>query len=207
MDTGAATTTPAHRSASAVALFAAVFALGLAADLALKAWAFDALGPAPVDIPAVLAGREPLPHDSITLVPSVLALKLTLNQGAVFGVMSGYRIFFIVATVFAVGVVAYFFCTSRASERLTHIALAMVLAGAIGNMYDRMVYFAVRDMLWLFPDVNLPFGMAWPGGARDVYPWIFNIADALLLIGIGVLAVRALFTPQPAKSAPAESKV
>lgn len=191
---------PAYRSGRAVTVFVLVFVIGLVADLCLKVWAFDNLGSEPVNIAAVLAGEELIPSDSITLIPSVLSLKLTLNQGAVFGLWSGYRLFFIAATVLAVGVVGYFFCTSKASERWAHVALAMILAGALGNMYDRMEYHAVRDMLWLFPDVELPFGLSWPGGARDVYPWIFNIADVLLLVGIAVIFLRTLFTPAPGKA-------
>jgi signal peptidase II len=186
----------ACRSGRAIFLLLAAFLLGLTTDLLLKHWAFANLGPEPVDIPAVLHGLEPLPHNHITLVPGVLSLKLTLNTGAVFGLWSGYRIMFILATALAVGVVAWFFCASRARQWVVHIALGMVLAGAMGNLYDRWEHHAVRDMLWLFPDVMLPFGLAWPGGIRDVYPWIFNIADVLLLVGIAVLLIRS-FLPDP----------
>jgi lipoprotein signal peptidase len=54
-------------------------------------------------------------------------------------------------------------------------------------------------MLWLFPDVKLPFGLAWPGGSRELYPWIFNLADVWLLAGIVLVAIRSLRvdTPDP----------
>ncbi|MCH8259484.1 MAG: signal peptidase II, partial [Planctomycetes bacterium] len=65
---------------------------------------------------------------------------------------------------------------------------ALILAGAIGNLYDRVMFGMVRDMLWLFPGVKLPFGLTWPGGGSDeLYPWVFNIADASLLVGLGIL--------------------
>ncbi|NJS15352.1 MAG: hypothetical protein HC788_13065, partial [Sphingopyxis sp.] len=65
--------------------------------------------------------------------------------------------------------------------------LGLVLAGALGNLYDRVVYGAVRDMLHMFPGVELPFGWTWPNGLRDVWPWVFNGADVSLLVGVGVL--------------------
>src|SRR5690606_34234449 len=54
-------------------------------------------------------------------------------------------------------------------------------------LYDRMTYNAVRDLLWIFPDVHLPFGLSWPeffGGSTQVFPWIFNIADVALNVGV-----------------------
>ena len=38
----------------------------------------------------------------------------------------------------------------------------MILAGALGNLWDRVMYDAVRDLFLLFPGVNLPFGWSWP---------------------------------------------
>ena len=47
----------------------------------------------------------------------------------------------------------------------------------------------VRDMFWLFPDVPLPFGLHWPGGVSDVYPWIWNIADAAMCVGLAIMLI------------------
>ncbi len=175
---------PAYRSHQAIALFLLCFVAALATDLGLKAWSFAAFDlHAPPSI----------------VIPKVLALKLTENQGAVFGMWQGQRAVFIVASVTALGVIGWLFGTSRASERWFHIALALILGGAMGNLYDRMVFGAVRDMLLLFPGVRLPWGLNWPDGSPEVYPWIFNPADVFLLAGIGLMVVRSLVHERSAK--------
>ncbi|MBI1373809.1 MAG: hypothetical protein GC159_13880 [Phycisphaera sp.] len=189
---------PAHKSRSAVVTFVAVFTILLVADLALKGWSYAHVAPVPVDPGAVsLAIRNgdppPIPpHDNVTLIPKVIALKLVANPGAVFGMMAGARWLFVGFTVLAVTFVGYVFCTSSAQHRLIHVCLGMILAGAIGNLYDRIAYGFVRDMLYLFPDVNLPFGWSWDNGSTELYPWIFNLADSYLLIGIGSILVWSL---------------
>jgi lipoprotein signal peptidase len=65
----------------------------------------------------------------------------------------------------------------------------MILAGALGNLHDRIHFNAVRDLLWLFPGLTLPFGLHWPGGQSGLYPWIFNIADVALLVGVALLLI------------------
>ena len=44
-------------------------------------------------------------------------------------------------------------------------------------------------MLLLFPGVKLPFGWHWPNGSDGLYPWIFNVADACLVIGLFFLMI------------------
>jgi signal peptidase II len=174
----------------------AAFALGcvsmIVADLLLKAWAFRYV--APVDF-AADDGPVIAPHDAIMLVPKVLALQLTLNEGALFGIGQGYVWLFVVIALAATALVGWMFLRSPSSHRLFHVALALVLAGAIGNMYDRVVYHAVRDMLYLFPGVELPYDWRWPGGQRALYPWIFNLADVFLVVGLIALAWCIVFGP------------
>lgn len=123
------------------------------------------------------------------VVPKILSLKLTINTGAVFGIGKGAQWFFIVVSLVAVIFIGIVFARSSRTDRWLHICLALILAGAIGNLYDRMLYNGVRDMCFLFPGVDLPFGLNWPGGATSLYPWIFNIADAALVVGVLVLLV------------------
>ncbi len=151
-------------------------------DLLGKALAFRFVAGAPVLPESVPA------HDAVGVIPYILSLKLVANRGAVFGIGQDQRLAFVLVGVVAVIVVVIAFLRSAAHRRFLHVALALILAGAIGNLYDRIMFGMVRDMLWLFPGVKLPFGLTWPGGGSDeLYPWVFNIADASLLVGLGIL--------------------
>ena len=161
------------------AILVALVVLGL--DLLAKALSFRFVAGAPV-----LPGSVP-EHDAVGIIPYILSLKLVENRGAVFGIGQGQRLAFVLVGLVAVIVVVIAFLRSAAHRRFLHVALALILAGALGNLYDRVMFGMVRDMLWLFPGVKLPFGLTWPGGSDELYPWVFNIADASLLVGLGIL--------------------
>lgn len=209
---------PAGRSAPAIVVFTLV-AVGVAvADVAIKAASFARVADAPIQltrspkdgttliqVPAsdqeatawhTLPRMHPddpasaIPyHDPVTLVPGTLSLKLTINTGAVFGVGKGSQWLFVIVSVFATTVIIYIFARSDARAYVSHVCLALILAGALGNLYDRVRFNAVRDMFWLFPGVELPFGLRWPSGDTGLYPWIFNLADAALVVGVFTLLV------------------
>lgn len=195
----------AGRSRGAILRFAVVFLIVLVGDLVLKQQAFERVAGTPVALERGPDGTlPPIPaHDAVIVVPKVLALQLTLNRGAVFGLGQGGRWVFVFFSVVAVGVVVTIFTRSRANAIVLHLALAAVLAGALGNLYDRLAVGAVRDMLLLFPGVRLPFGWTWPGGADGLYPWIFNLADVGLVIGLGVLVILSSRSER-AETRPAE---
>ncbi len=202
-----ATVEPAYRYPGVVARFLLICLVLLCSDLALKWWAFEHWAGEPVDVVAAVEGRAVLPAHSQILLPKISALKLTLNRGAVFGIGQGQAWLFIVVTIAAVALIGYIFASSARRQWLMHLTMALVLAGALGNLYDRIRFAAVRDMLWLFPEVHLPGGLTWPGGLTDLYPWIFNLADVYLVIGIALLMVRWLIpptrqAPQPVDSPP-----
>lgn len=173
----------AFRSPAAVTLFLTVTLGVLCADMALKYWAFGNVANRPV-VDVHESATNPrfwalYPHDPVTIVPGVLSLKLTTNTGAVFGLGKGNRWFFVLASFLAIGVIGYLFSRSSRHATLLHLALALVLAGALGNLYDRWFYGAVRDMLYLFPGTNL-------------WPWIFNLADVSLIVGVGLILLMTL---------------
>jgi signal peptidase II len=181
--------TSAARHPPAVLRFMIAALLLLATDLIVKHYAFEHVAGRPVSLERDASGQLPPipPHGQVTVIPRVLALHLTLNQGAVFGLGQGGRWVFVAFSVVAAVVLVLVFAPSRPDSRLLHLALGAVLAGALGNLYDRLAYGVVRDMLHLFPGVRLPFGWRWPDGSNEVYPWIFNVADACLVIGLIVL--------------------
>lgn len=203
----------AARSPAALAVFLLAAGAGLAGDLASKRLVFEALLSDPA-LPQRLRGLTarfggPLPPDRALrelgigrpLVPGV-RLTLSTNPGVVFGLpMPLWAV--AVATVLTVALVVYFFCASGRSARWTHVALAMILAGALGNLYDR-----------LFAAVELP-GL--DGSIRHqvrdfidcselYYPYVFNVADALLVVGVAVLMLHRLFAGMPARQAQASPR-
>ena len=162
-------------------------------DLYLKSWAFAHLADRPVVLtPAMIRADDPLADyqlETRVVVPKTLALRLVLNRGAVFGVGQGAQVLFIGASILAVLALPVVVYRSRARQGVVHIGVGLILGGALGNLYDRVMFQMVRDMLWLFPGVNLPFGWTWGNHQRGLYPWIFNPADAALLLGVGLLMI------------------
>ncbi len=181
----------AFRHKPAIARFLIVAVILLAADLVVKSAAFQNVADQAVTLEPDESGRPaPIPpHEAVVLIPKVLALHLTANEGAVFGLGRGGRWVFVGFSLIASGVIVSVFCRSAARSPCLQIALAAVLAGALGNLYDRLFYGVVRDMLLLFPGVKLPFGWRWPGGDAGLYPWIFNVADVCLVLGLLVLMI------------------
>lgn len=193
---------PAWRSRSAWVTLIIIAAIALAADLGTKWAAFRHIAPEPVVIskPEVLTTDQlgsliPI-HDTITVIPHGLELTLVLNEGAVFGMAAGQTWFFIAFTVVALGFCCWMFAGwTHARDRVAHAAIALVLAGGVGNLYDRLMYACVRDFLHFLPGVRLPFGLAWPGGDHEVWPYVSNVADAELIVGIALLIWFSLRAP------------
>jgi signal peptidase II len=162
-------------------------------DLWSKEWAFRTVAPQPVVLIYEQVSGNPgysLPwHPGVTAIaPDLLDFHLVLNHGAVFGIGQGRGPIFIAFTVLAVCTALWVFGKHTSSRsHLSHIGLALVLAGGIGNMYDRIAVGAVRDFLHLFPHRELPWGLHWPGGSNEWFPWVFNIADSELIAGMFIL--------------------
>ncbi len=175
----------AWRSPLAWVVLLSVLAIGLAADLGLKAWSFHNVAPEPIVLDA--EGYIPA-HPPVVVIPRVLQLHLVKNEGAVFGIGPDRRMFFIVFTFAALAAAfAVFGRWTNAGATVAHIAIALIIAGGVGNLYDRLQFGFVRDFLHMLPGWQMPFGWSWPGGNSEVFPWVFNVADVMLLFGMGTL--------------------
>lgn len=129
---------------------------------------------------------------SSEFLPGYLHFESVSNHGAVFGLGQGYRWIFVVVSIAAIAFVAYLY--RRGLRRWWYdITLGMLLAGILGNLYDRILIGHVRDMIHALP--------RWP----DFFPWVFNVADSLLCVSIGILLITGLFIgdeqQQPAQPA------
>lgn len=177
--------------------------IALALDLVSKYLAFQHVAGSPVIVDRqevlALAAQSPRliqtvipPHTPVRVVPGLLDFTLVLNPGAVFGMGAGRRVFFIAFTGVAIAFSLWMFhAWTRPRDRAAHIAIALLIAGGLGNLYDRIVYACVRDFIHPLPGLQLPFGWSLMG-SREVWPWVSNVADLFLLIGIGMLAAFLL---------------
>ncbi len=188
---------PAYRSTAAWITLLFVFAIGLALDLTTKSLAFRYVAQESVelsydDIAGNPSYRLPF-HTGVKALPwDLLDLRLVLNHGAVFGLGQQQRMVFIAFTIIAVVSALWIFgWWTDAKNRVAHIGIGLVLAGGIGNLYDRLVFGAVRDFLFMTPRWHLPFDFHWPGGNTELFPWIFNGADMMLLLGMAILLFNA----------------
>ena len=107
-------------------------------------------------------------------------LVMVWNRGVSFGAFSdGSAIMGWVLTGFALAIAAgLVFWLWRAKDRLTAIAVGLIIGGAIGNVIDRVRIGAVADFL----DFHLG-NYHWPA---------FNLADSAITIGVGLILLEAL---------------
>lgn len=188
--------TRAWRSPAAWCTLVLVFVAGLSLDLASKAWSFRTVAGTPVELAyEEVAGnvsyRLPYHEGQRVLPGDLLDFRLVLNHGAVFGIGQNKRGVFLIVTVVAILVALTVFARwTKADSRLAHVAIGLILAGGMGNLWDRISYGAVRDFLHMLPRWKLPFGWRWPGNATsEVFPWVFNVADVMLLAGMALLLI------------------
>lgn len=122
-------------------------------------------------------------HESIPVVPDLLALTRVHNTGAAFGMFNSIDFpgktlaLTLVASVALVGVAWYALSVPR-SDRLARVGVACILGGAIGNLIDRAAAGYVLD----FVDAS------WQGW----HFWAFNIADAAITVGVVFLILDLL---------------
>jgi signal peptidase II len=172
--------TNASHSLAANLRFVLTVILGLGLDQATKIIAFKKLSDWPTGYPFISGWLD------------FMAIE---NRGAVFGFGQGQRLLFIVVSIAAIVFIGYLFRCSAKSQWVYQIVLGMLLAGVLGNLYDRAVFGYVRDMIYVFPHRQVLH--------HEIFPWIFNVADSLLCVGVGYMMIYSLIH-KPA--APSESK-
>ncbi len=113
------------------------------------------------------------------IIPGFFRITLNYNEGIAWGMFPEYKEYLTVFAMVMVIVILIFMRRLERDEVWLKISLALMMAGAIGNMFDRLIMRKVTDFL----DVRLFL----PGSAWD-YDWpIFNLADSYIVIGATIL--------------------
>jgi signal peptidase II len=127
------------------------------------------------------------PGYDIKIIPGVFRLSHVLNTGAAFSLLenmppNAVRLGLITFSVIAALVVLAMLWRTGRTLSFTSVALALILGGAVGNMYDRIRFHHVVDFL----AVRI-YHYNWPD---------FNVADSCIVIGAGLMLLE-IFRPQP----------
>jgi signal peptidase II len=120
-----------------------------------------------------------LPGGDREILGGLVPLHLTFNLGAAFGLSIGDdpRWIFVPISLVAVGVLVYLIVKAGPGDGLRTFAAALVLGGALGNLYDRVRW--EHGVVDFIGPINLGF-MYWP---------VFNVADMAITVGAVMLAV------------------
>jgi lipoprotein signal peptidase len=118
-----------------------------------------------------------------------------VNHGALFGFLRDYKTaanggFALISLLAAGAIVFWSSQKTTAADPWLCAALGLILAGTLGNFYDRLVFNGVRDFL------HWNYYFDWP---------VFNFADCCLVVGAGLLLLQAFLFPHPARK-PAETE-
>lgn len=180
-------------------VFPSLVLVGTSLDLWTKHVIFQRLGAPLVE--------GPLAAPPIWIVNQVFGFETSLNEGALFGMGQGYVVVFaVLSCLAAVGILGWLFGAGGARDLHLTVALGLVMAGILGNLYDRLGWhgltwtaragegragqpvYAVRD--WLHFKVDA-VGFDWP---------IFNLADSFLVCGAILLVWHAFRRDRPSEA-------
>ena len=131
------------------------------------------------------------PGYGIIVIPRVFGLTHVLNTGAAFSLFAdslsplAVRNALIAFSILAVLIVGVMLWRAGRALTLTGVALALILGGAVGNLYDRLAFSYVVDFL----EVHI-IHYHWPD---------FNVADSAIVIGACLLLIE-IFRTQPTDS-------
>ena len=137
---------------------------------------------------AVVSANVPL-HESVTIIPGFFRITHVLNRGAAFGLFSEspsqYKIGFLIGfSIIALLVVSTLLWKHTHQMTSTAFALSLIMGGALGNLWDRLISGRVVDFLLFYIGDH-----QWPA---------FNVADSAIVVGAGLLVIEILFSKAPA---------
>jgi len=116
-------------------------------------------------------------NQSIKIIDNFFYITYVKNTGAAWSILSGKQLFLILVSLFIVISLFIYLYKKKTYTKIEKIGYSMLIAGAVGNLIDRIVYGYVIDYLnfYIF-NYNFP---------------VFNFADTCIVIGIVLLCISS----------------
>jgi signal peptidase II len=118
------------------------------------------------------------PFEARIIVPDFFSLVNITNTGAAFGSFKGNNTFFVIISIVALIVVTVLLVRRSQPDPWRDLSLALLLAGILGNLTDRLLYGHVIDFL-LF-NLHIRYADPWPA---------FNVADSCISIAVALFVI------------------
>ena len=121
-------------------------------------------------------------QSSIQVIPHILRFTYVENRGAAFGMLQGQKIFFVIMTFLLIGLFFVYLKKTNTNKWMKWTA-SIIIAGAIGNLIDRVLLGYVVD----FIDFHI------------IWRYVFNVADIYVVGGPLLLALQILLQDEKEK--------
>jgi signal peptidase II len=163
----------------------------LVADLASKQWIKRYFESAP----QLRVSRK------IEVIKGYMNLIYATNKGGAWGILQGEheslrRPFFLVVSVAAIVFIISLYRKLTPGQHALKWGLPLVLGGALGNLFDRIVYGWVIDFIDVYTKV---------GGEEKHWP-TFNVADVSICVGVGLMAIDMFTSREKKGDAPSSAR-
>ncbi len=117
-------------------------------------------------------------NGDIEFIRNFISFSYSENTGATFGSFTGKTGALIAFTAVGLSILLFYLIFNKKENKFFRVLLVLILAGGLGNLYDRIVFGYVRDF------INFDF---WPNFAT------FNVADSFLTVATILFAIYAIF--------------
>lgn len=129
-------------------------------------------------ITKILVASNMVPSQHFHVIENVLHITYVQNKGMAFGLFSDNRMVFMIPTVILIAAVLWGIVKFGRKNKLLDLSLGFILGGGVGNMIDRLSRGFVVDFIDFC--------------AFDFWQWVFNVADAAVVVGSFLFAVAML---------------
>jgi signal peptidase II len=119
-------------------------------------------------------------NQTVPIIDGFFNITYVRNTGVAFGILDAARLplksaALAILTIGAIAGVLLYSWRTPVNQKMLQVALSLILAGALGNLYDRVLYSYVIDFIEVYFR-----NFRWPS---------FNIADSAITVGVGLLAL------------------
>jgi signal peptidase II len=115
-------------------------------------------------------------REKVVLIKGILYLvPASKNPGIAFGLFKNYSYFFVITASLAIFFILLVYLRTNKEKTILRWSLLLILAGAVSNLQDRLIYGSVIDYLLL-----------------GKFPYSFNLADSSILAGVGLVIIKII---------------